>query len=234
MYKETLWNGVELLQAAGQFRLGTDSVACAGFARFPKGAAVADLGCGAGAIALMLLADDPSLRVTGIELQPQAAALAAENARHNGVNFTVLEGDLRTVEALLPAGSMDGVISNPPYFPMGSGQGAASSPMAQARSEATCTLAQLVRAADWLLRWGGRFAVVHRPERLTDLIWELRSRRLEPKRIRFVRHRQDRPVSLVLLEARKGGRPGLQFEPDLVLFDSDGHETAACRKLYHR
>lgn len=234
MRKEALWNGVELLEEEGQFRLGTDSVACAGFARFPKGAAVADLGCGSGAIALMLLASDPSLRMTGIELHPQAAALARENARHNGLNFTVLEGDLRQIETLLPAGTMDGTISNPPYFPVGSGQTAAASPLARARSEETCQLSQLVHAADWLLRWGGRFALVHRPERLTDLIWELRNRRLEPKRIRFVRHRQDCPVSLVLLEARKGGKPGLQYEPDLILFDSTGCETAECRKLYHR
>lgn len=233
MHTETLWNGVRLLQPPDQFRLGTDSVVCAAFARFPKHAAVADLGCGSGAIALMLLAGDPSLHVTGIELQPQAAALARENARLNGLDFTVLQGDLRQIESLLPAGSMAGAVSNPPYFPVGSGQTAAS-PLAQARSEETCSLSQLVHAAAWLLRCGGRFALVHRPERLADLIWELRSHSLEPKRIRFVRHRPDSAVSLVLLEARKGGRPGLQYEPDLILFDSDGRETAEYKKIYHR
>ncbi len=234
MYMETLWNGVRLLQPEGQFRLGTDSVVCAAFARFPKHAAVADLGCGSGAIALMLLANDPSLHVTGIELQPQAACLAQENARWNELDFTVLQGDLRQIETLLPAGSMEGVISNPPYFPVGSGRAAAAAPVCQARSEETCDLPQLVRAAAWLLRYGGRFVLVHRPERLADLICTLRDRSLEPKRVRFVRHRPDSTVCLVLLEARKGGRPGLQYEPDLVLFDSDGHETAEYRKIYHR
>lgn len=234
MDMETLWNGVRLLQPDGQFRLGTDSVVCAAFARFPKHAAVADLGCGSGAIALMLLANDPSLHVTGIELQPQAADLARENARWNGLDFTVLQGDLRRIETLLPAGSMEGVISNPPYFPVGSGRTAAAPPVCQARSEETCDLAQLVRAAAWLLRYGGRFVLVHRPERLADLICALRERSLEPKRIRFVRHRPDSAVNLVLLEARKGGRPGLQYEPDLVLFDSDGRETAEYQKIYHR
>lgn len=234
MDSETLWNGVKLLQPSDQFRLGTDSVVLGAFARFPKGSGVADLGCGGGAVSVLLLADDPSLHVTGVELQPEAARLARENARVNGLDFTVLEGDLRQIEALLPAGSMDGAISNPPYFPVGSGQAARTAPLARARSEETCSLAQLVHAAAWLLRYGGRFCLVHRPERLADLIWELRKQNLEPKRIRFVRHRQQSPVNLVLLEARKGGKPGLQYEPDLILFDADGRETEECRRIYHR
>ena len=228
---EQLWNGIVLHR--GGFPLGTDSVSCAWFAEFPKRSKVADLGCGSGAIALMLLASDPTLQVTGVELQPEAAAAARKNAAANPVNFTVLEADLRQISSLLPAGSMDGVISNPPYFPVGSGKSAAG-PMAWARSEETCTLSQLCQAAAWLLRWDGRFVLVHRPERLADLVWELRSHSLEPKRIRFVRHRPDGPIILVLLEARKGGKPGLSYGPDLVLFDQNGNKTEEYRKMYHK
>jgi len=233
MYQETLWNHVTLTQPDAQFRLSTDSVACAWFARFRSRSQITDLGCGSGAIALMLLASDPTLIVTGIELQTDAAEAARQNAQANRLSFTVLEGDLRSMQSLLPANSMDGVISNPPYFPVGSGKPAQGA-FARARSEETCSLAQLCDAADWLLRWGGAFVLVHRPERLADLIWELRSRKMEPKRIRFVRHRPDSPVSLVLLEARKGGKPGLSYEPDLVLFDQNGNETAEYRQMYHK
>ena len=233
MHLETLWNGVTLLQPDEHFRLSTDSVVCSWFSRFKPFDRIADLGCGSGAIALMLLASDPTLQVTGIELQPEAAATARENATRNQISFTVLEGDLRQIRTLLPANSMDGVISNPPYFPVGSGK-AAEGPLARARSEETCSLSQLCSAAVWLLRWGGTFTLVHRPERLADLIWELRCRKLEPKRIRFVRHKPDRPISLVLLEARKGGKPGLAYEPDLVLFSSDGSETEEYRTMYHK
>jgi len=233
MYQETLWNHVTLTQPDAQFRLSTDSVACAWFARFRSRSQITDLGCGSGAIALMLLASDPTLTVTGIELQTDAAEAARQNAQANRLSFTVLEGDLRSIQSLLPANSMDGVISNPPYFPVGSGKPAQGA-FARARSEETCSLAQLCDAADWLLRWGGAFVLVHRPERLADLIWELRSRKMEPKRIRFVRHRPDSPVSLVLLEARKGGKPGLSYEPDLVLFDQNGNETAEYRQMYHK
>lgn len=227
---ETLWNGV--CMEDGLFRLGTDSVACAWFARFPKGAKVCDLGCGSGAIALMLLASDPTMTLTGIELMPQAAQTAKENAVRNGLPFTVLEGDLRKIRDLLPAGSMDGVISNPPYFPVGSGQ-TAKGELAQARSEETCTMTQLTAAMGWLLKTGGKAVVVHRPERLAELIYALKQEQLEPKRIRFVRHKQQSPVSLVLLEAKKGGRPGLHYEHDLILFSEHG-ETEEYKNMYHR
>ena len=233
MHTETLWKGFVLHQPHDRFRLGTDSVVCAAFAGFPKGSRVADLGCGSGAIAMMLLASDPSVQVTGIELDEDAASAAQKNAQQCPERFTVIQGDLRQVRQLLPAGSMDCCISNPPYFPVGSGR-QAEGPMGRARSEETLSLSQLAEAASWLLPTGGRFVLVHRPERLADLIWELRKELLEPKRIRFVRHKAAAPVSLVLLEAKKGGRPGLSYEPDLVLFSPDGTETPEYRAIYHR
>ncbi len=231
--EELLWNGVTYRHPYDQFPLGTDSVACAAFARFPKGVHIADLGCGSGAIGLMLLASDPTCRVTGIELQPDAAQAAKDNGAENNLNLQVICGDLRKIRELLPPASVDGCISNPPYFPVGSGQTAAGS-RGDARSEATCSLSQLTDAAAWLLPTGGKFCLVHRPERLADLIWELRSRQLEPKRIQFVRHSSKKPVSLVLMEARKGGRPGLVYEPDLILWNEDGTPTAQADQIYHR
>ena len=227
---EYLWNGV--CMEDGIFRLGTDSVALAWFCNFTKGSRLCDLGCGSGAISLMLLANDRSLQITGIELMAEAADLAKRNALENKLPFTVIEGDLRNIRELLPAGSMDGVISNPPYFPVGSGF-TAKGALAAARSEETCTLEQLTQAIGWLLKTGGKAFLVHRPERLAELIWHLKNENLEPKRIRFVRHSQENPISLVLLEARKGGKPGLTYEPDLVLFDDRG-ETEEYQKMYHR
>lgn len=233
MYSESLWNGFTLLQQDDQFRLSTDSMVCAAFANFPKHSKIADLGCGSGAISLLLLANDPSLSVTGIELEPTTAALASQNAVQCNGRFTALHGDLREIRKLLPAGCMDGCISNPPYFPTGSGK-PAQGPLASARSEETLSLSQLTAAAAWLLKTGGRFFLVHRPERLADLIWELRSAGLEPKRIRFVRHQPQAAVNLVLLEARKGGRPGLAYEADLILTDHQGQETREYQRIYHR
>ena len=96
-----------------------------------------------------------------------------------------------------------------------------------------CPFDALCAAAARALRWGGRFFLVHKPERLVDLMTGLRAARLEPKRIRFVRHRAENAVNLVLIEARLGGGPGLQFEPDLVLYTQTGELSAAGRRIYH-
>ena len=102
-----------------------------------------------------------------------------------------------------------------------------------ARSEITCTLEDVCRAAGWLLRWGGSFCLVHKPERLTDLLCTLRAHRLEPKRIRLVRHHAGADANLVLIAARRGGKPGVMLEPELLLFTPDGQETTDYRRIYH-
>lgn len=222
--------------AGAQFRLSTDSMVLADFAAFPRGAAIADLGCGCGALSLLLCAGDAQARLTGVELQPDAAACARRNAGRNGLTerFTVINGDLREHRTLLPHGAFDGVISNPPYYPAGSGRAAGNEALALARSELACTLDDLCRCAAWLLKYGGRFCLVHKPERLADLICTLRENALEPKRIRFVRHRAAAEVNLVLLEARRGARPALTFLPDLILYHDDGSPSADFRRIYHQ
>lgn len=218
-----------------QFSLSTDSIALADFARVFSGARVCDLGCGCGALGLLLLAKCETLQVTGVEIQEPAARCTAENAAQNGLSqFSVLHGDLREYRTLLPANGFDIVVSNPPYYPVSGGAAPEKLPLAIARSEACCTLSDLCACAAWCLRFGGSFFLVHKPERLTDLLCALRAARLEPKRIRFVRHRAGSPVSLVLLESRLGGRPGLQYEPDLVLYEPDGSASADCRRIYHQ
>ena len=232
---EQLWGGLCMRWSEAQFRLSTDSMLLADFCRLTPQSAVCDLGCGCGSLSLLLCGKYPLLRVTGVELQPQAAALAEENAAQDGLDgrFSVIRGDLREHRTLLAHGSFDAVVSNPPYYPVGSGKCAASPALAAARSELTCSLGELCTCAAWLLRSGGRFFLVHKPERLADLMVSLRENRLEPKRLRLVRHRAGGPVSLVLLEARLDGKPGLVFEPDLALFDENGAESEDHKRIYH-
>lgn len=111
----------------------------------------------------------------------------------------------------LPAGSFSLAVSNPPYFKAGSG--GCGGP---ARMEGDCALEDWCAAAGRLLKNGGRFALVHRPERLCDLFAALRSAGLEPKRLRLLQHGPDCPPSAVLLEAVRQGRPGLEILPTLL------------------
>ena len=165
--------------------------------------------------------------------RPEACRAAQENVRINGLEerLTVLEGDVRRIRTLLPAGDFSCVIANPPYFPVGSGRIGANS--AVARTEQCLTLAELCAAAAWLLPPGGRFALVHRAERLCDLLCALRAAGLEPKRVQPVRHNAESPVSLLLLEARRGGRPGLTLLPELLEYETDGTEREALRAARH-
>ncbi len=222
------------LRQEAAFPLGTDSVLLADFITLPRRARVVDLGSGGGTLGVLLCARAADCCVTGVELRASAHRLAQENIALNalGTRMRALLGDVRDCRRLLPAGSADCVISNPPYFAASSGKTSAAA--AEARAETSLSLAELCCAAAWLLPTGGRFALVYRPERLCDLFCALRAHRLEPKRLRFVRHRADSPVSLLLLEARRGGKPGLQLLPDFVQFEADGAQTAAYRAAYHR
>ena len=153
--QEYLWNGITMHNPKGRFRLGTDSMVLADFVRPKKVARICDLGCGSGAIGLMLLASDPGAHVTGVELQHDAACLAEENRRQNRLEdrFRVLTGDLRQIRTLLPANSFTCVVSNPPYFPANSIP-PESEAMAIARTEVCCTPEDLCAAAEWLLSTG--------------------------------------------------------------------------------
>ena len=232
--EETLFNGVVMVQPDGGFRLGTDSMLLSRFLTLPKNAVVADLGSGCGTLGLLLCARETTCRVMGLELDEQAHALALRNIARNGLEGRLESccGDVRQIRELWPAGSVSCVISNPPYFPEHSGKISARHPTA--RSEATLPLAELCAAAAYLLPHGGRFALVHRPERLCDLFCALRNSDLEPKRLQFVRHTASSPVNLVLIESRRGGRPGLQYEPDFIEFTPDGAETDDYRAAYGR
>ena len=231
---EELWGGIRMQYSAGQFQLSTDSMVLADFCRDAGGRGL-DLGCGCGTLGLLLLGSGAAGSVCGIEIQPEAARQAEENARRNGLadRFSVVCGDLRQAHAQIPAGSFDFAVSNPPYYPPGSGRLRKEDSLSLARSELCCPLDALCAAAARALRWGGRLYLVHKPERLADLMVFLRAARLEPKRIRFVRHRAGSSVNLVLIESRLGGRPGLQYEPDLFLYEQTGELSAEGRRIYH-
>ena len=212
--------------------MSTDSMVLADFVRLPRAARVADLGSGGGLLGLLLCGKAPDCIVTGIELQAEAHQAALDNIARNRLDrLSSILGDLRQVRSLLPGGAFSCVVSNPPYFSGGLPSTGIAGP--QARQERTCTLSDVYEAAAWLLRFGGDFFLVHRPERLAYLMALGRQWRLEPKRMQLVRHKADAPASLVLLQCRRGAKPGLCLLPDLVLFHSDGSPTSRYREIYH-
>ncbi len=214
----------------GAFPLSTDSMVLADFVRLGRAARVLDLGSGCGTLGLLLCAKRPDCVVTGIELTPQAHAAALENIAANGLQgrLNSICADLRSMPPELAPGSFDVCVSNPPYF---SG-GAPSTRTPLARQADCCSLAELFAAGARMLRWGGDFFLVHKPDQLAQLCHQAALAGLEPKRLRLVRHRADGPIALVLLQCRRGAKPGLTLE-ELALFHPDGTPTDHHRRIYH-
>lgn len=212
--------------------VSADSLALADFAGGAGAAAGCDLGCGSGLLMLLLCHGRPSLRMTGVELREEAAAECRENLLANGLGerCRVIRGDLR--ELSLPAGEMDLVIANPPYFPAGAGAASPDAGRELMRRE-SATLDELCAAAARLLRVGGRFCLVHRTERMPEVFAALAAAGLAPKRLRLMAARMGSAPELFLCEGRKGARPGLRTEPTLFQFGPDGAETAEYRRITH-
>ena len=228
---EELFNGYTLELPPGCFPLSTDSMALAGFVRLTGRASVLDLGSGCGTLGVLLCAAHPQCAVTGIELDGTAHAAALENIRRNGLPSRLhsICADLRQVNRLVEPGSFHCCVSNPPYF---SG-GPASQAVPLARREDCCAPEDLFRAAAWALKFGGDFYLVHKPERLAQLCACAVNAGLEPKRLRLLRHKEGGPVTLILLQCRKGGKPGLIWE-EAALFDKNGGPTDTYKEIYHQ
>ena len=227
---EHLPNGLTLELPQGTFPLSTDSMLLAHFASLPRNAKVLDLGSGAGTLGLLLCAKDPGCQVTGIEITESGHEAATQNIVRNGLDsrLTSICGDVRHVPSEFAPGSFHCCISNPPYF---SG-GPASQATPLARREDCCTPEDLLKSAAWALRYGGDFFLVHKPERLAELIACAAPYKLEAKRLTLIRHKEGGPITLILLQFRKGGKPGLIMD-EHSLFDAQGSPTDYYREVYH-
>lgn len=229
-------NGYLFFYDDALFAPGTDTFLLSSFPRLRAEHRVCDLCSGTGLLGLLLLQRQSRLRVTGVELLPTAARLLEKAAAVNGLTdrLSVCCADLRKVQAFYPSGCFDLVVCNPPYYSVGAGRLPASTARQAARAEVSCTLEDICRAAAWLLRWGGSFCLVHKPERLTDLLCALRAHSMEPKRLRLVCKTAGQAPSLLLLEGRRGGKPGLTIEAPLILQDENGSPTAELDAIYFR
>lgn len=229
--------GSRPIHVSGGHRFGTDAFLLASFANARPKEKVCDLGSGCGIIPLLLLrAPQPPAHVTALEIDPDAVALMELTRADNKLAqaFTPVLGDLRAPPPLLKAGSFDLVTCNPPYFLPGAGAQSPDPARSRARSEGCCTLGDVCRAAARLLRYGGRFCLCHRPERLCDVVSALRGCNLEPKRLRPVLQRRGAAPWLLLWEARLGGNPGLEIAPALVVEHPDGGFSDEMLTIYQK
>ena len=227
--------GGRVIYVTPDARFGTDAVLLAAFAQPKRIDRAVDLCCGGGIIPLLWLGGDaPAGEVIGVELQEVCCELARRSIAQNGdgERFRVLHADLRDLAPHLPRERFSLVTCNPPYFPVGAGYGNSSEGRAIARSELCCNTDDICRAAHYLLKYGGRFCVCQRPERLTDLLCAMRAQGIEPKRLRLVQQREGSVPWLALAEGRRGGKTGLKVLPTLTVEGADGRYTEEMREIY--
>lgn len=226
-------NGLKIIQNPQGFCFGTDAVLLANFVSLKKGDHVVDLGTGTGIIPILLAGKSEGTQITAVEIQEQVAEMATRSVKLNGLEdrIQVLNEDLKNLHEHLPSHSFQVVTSNPPYMiPQGlinPGEAKAIS-----RHEVKCTLEDVVKAASRLLQYQGRFYLIHRPQRLVDILTCCRAHRLEPKQLRFVHSDPRKKPVLLLLECRKEGKPELKFLDPLIIRGETGNYTEELYQIY--
>lgn len=194
-----------------------------------------DLGTGNGIIPLLWLRDFQPKEIVGVELSESAVTLLNKTLSFNNIEgkITPVHCDLRELKGVLPNEYYDIVSINPPYKKLGTGIVNEGEDYKNARHEFNCTLTDAACAASKLLKFGGRFCICQRPERLPDIFEAMRKFKIEPKSMREVIQRIGKEPSLVLVEGKKGSAPGFRINPPLILEDENGNYTPEAEELFN-
>ncbi len=226
--------GYKIIQRPKEFCFGIDSVLLSSFACVKKGEEALDLGTGTGVIPILLEAKNEGEHYTGLEIQSESADMARRSVALNGLEekIEIVQGDIKEAARIFGAASFAVVTANPPYMSAQNGKKNENEALYIARHEALCTLEDVLSQSAQLLKYKGRFYMIHRPSRLTEILTEMRRFGIEPKRMRLVYPYLDREANLVLLEGMRGGKPGLVTEPPLIVYEKEGSYTPEVLHIY--
>ncbi|MBU5313200.1 tRNA1(Val) (adenine(37)-N6)-methyltransferase [Tissierella carlieri] len=222
----------KIIQNKNKFSYGTDAIFLSHFAK-SKGKVV-DLGTGTGIIPLRLYAKDKVDIIYGVEIQEEVADMAKRSIELNNLEekIIILNMDLKELPEKFGRNTIDTITTNPPYMKAGGALVNPEENFAISRHEIACTLEDIIKVSEYLLKPLGKFYMVHRPDRLVDIIYSLRKYKLEPKYIRFVQPKSTKKPNLVLIEAVKTGKPDLKFYDPLIVYNEDGSYTDEISIIY--
>ncbi len=227
--------GIRIFQLREGYRFSLDSLILPFFLEGVSGNSLIELGAGSGVISMIVARRFREGRLVAVEIQRRLYDLLTRNLSLNGLSGRIeaVLGDVRETGKMFEPGEFDRVFSNPPFRRVRSGRMSSDPEKAMARHEVLLTLEELVRAAEYLLAWKGKFSLIYLPERLAELIAELRRRKLEPKRMRTIHSFPGSPPVLILMEAVKGARPGMLIEAPFVIYrDRSGRYTDEMQAIY--
>ncbi len=215
-------NNLKIIQNPDLFCFGTDAVLLSDYASrsIRKGSKVLDLCCGNGIIPILLTSKSYASQIIGIEIQEESASLAKRSIELNGLNdkVQIVCNDLKNAEIIFGKRSFDYITCNPPYKEAGGGLTNKASATTIARHEILCNLEDIIRVSSIILKQTGKLCIVHRPERLADILCLMRKYKIEPKRLRMVHPFAEKTATMVLVEGAYLSNPKLHLDPPLYVY----------------
>nr|WP_317356387.1 tRNA1(Val) (adenine(37)-N6)-methyltransferase [uncultured Tyzzerella sp.] len=228
-------NNYVIIQDAKRFCFGIDAVLLSDFAKAKKNDIVFDIGTGTGIIPILMSAKTEAKKFFAIDIQKESVDMAKRSVSLNNLDdkIEIFHLDIKNVFEKFEKNSINVVTSNPPYMNVGGGIVNEYDAKAIARHEIFCNLEDIIKATSLLLKPNGKFYMVHRPNRLCDIIYTLRQYKLEPKTIRFVQPFEDKEPNMVLIESIKNSKPFLKILPNLIVYNKNKQYTDEINKIYY-
>ena len=231
------FKNLKIIQNKNGFCFGIDSVLLVNFAKeIKKQSKVLDLGTGTGIIPILLSGKVELKKAIGVEIQKDVASMAKRSVSLNNLDdkIEIINENVINIGKLYPKQYFDVVITNPPYKKMGTGIINESEAKIISRHEITANLEDFIKTARDMLKDKGEFFMVHRPERLVDIISLMRKFKIEPKKLRFVCPNKNKEPNMVLIKGIKNAKEFLKIEKNLYVYNEDGNYTDEILKIYNK
>lgn len=231
------YKGLKIIQNTKGFCFGIDAVLLSDYAKnIKKEARVLDLGTGTGIISILLCEKTNLSKIIGVEVQKEVADMAKRSVRLNNLEnkFEIINENITNLEKIYERNSFDVIVTNPPYKKENTGIVNEEKKKLISRHEILAKLEDYIKISNKLLKDKGEFYMVHRPERLVDIITYMRQYKIEPKEIRFVCSHENEPPKLVLIKGVKNGKPFLKFKENLYIYENNGNYTEEIYKIYNK
>lgn len=233
---DDLQNGLFIIQKKSGFKFGVDAVLLADFAKNARSKATLDLCTGTGIVPLLLSAKTTTPKLYALEIQEEIALMAQRSVKLNKLENRIKIdcGDLKNAVSSYGKGSFDKITCNPPYMKCGRGQQNNADTKSISRHEVMCTLDDVIRVSSELLIPKGRLFMIHRPNRIADIMCAMRKYKTEPKRMRFVHPSPGKTPNMVLIEGMRDGGDELKLLPPLYVYNDDGTYSDEINLIYGR
>lgn len=229
------YKGLKIIQNKDGFCFGIDSILLSDFAKeIKKDSKVVDLGTGTGIIGILLCMKTELSKIVGIEIQKEVYDMAKRSIELNNLEdkFEIINENIKNIEKILETGTFDAVVTNPPYKKIGTGLTNDNEKKLISRHEITANLEDFITISSKLLKDKGSLYMVHRPDRMVDIIELLRKHKLEPKKIRLVYPNIDKDANLILIKAVKNANQFLKIDKPLYVYNKTGEYTDEILKIY--